>query len=402
MGTPGAGFMRIEAIPSLLRRVLGDDSDDMRYATTVSVWVRWFLCAAAALQVFYRPPPLYLAFIPLLLLLMAPNGWLHYRLITKRPVTRSTILGMGVVDLAAITTAVAIDGGFESFIFLAYYPAVATFAVLGGSFVSALAISTIVAVVYISVSLFVGSGIDLEARDEKDLFWRVAVLYATTVALTLITRFERIGRRDAVERERTLQRERIELSQTIHDTTAQTAYMIGLGLDSAIAQANESSPDLGATLAETSALAKSAMWELRRPIDGGLVFEGRALGAVLRAQLATFTTITSVPAEIVQSGTEPPLTAEVRIRLFSIVHNALANAFRHAHATRVDVTLDFEAERVRLSVSDDGVGLPADYAERGRGFGSMKADAERMGGMLIVQSRRPEPGTTVTCEIPHE
>ena len=58
-------------------------------------------------------------------------------------------------------------------------------------------------------------------------------------------------------------------------------------------------------------------------------------------------------------------------------------------AGRVEVRLDFGADGIRLSVSDDGVGLPDDYAERGRGFRGMRADAERLGGRLIVETGGP-------------
>ena len=33
-----------------------------------------------------------------------------------------------------------------------------------------------------------------------------------------------------------------------------------------------------------------------------------------------------------------------------------------------------------MSVSDDGIGLPDDFEERGHGFRNMSTDAERMGG----------------------
>ena len=91
---------------------------------------------------------------------------------------------------------------------------------------------------------------------------------------------------------------------------------------------------------------------------------------------------------------------ETRSRLFSIAHNALTNAFLHAQASKVEVRLDFEADGIRLSVSDDGVGLPDDYAERGRGFSGMRAEAERLGGRLIVETGGRDEGTTVTCETP--
>ena len=132
----------------------------------------------------------------------------------------------------------------------------------------------------------------------------------------------------------------------------------------------------------------------------GLIFEGRELGRVLGGHAATFARITSVPAELTQSGEEPPLPIGVRTGLFSIAHNALANAFLHAQASGVEVRLDFEARCTRLSIIDDGVGLPEDYAARGRGFGGMEADAERMGGRLIVESGGPGGGTTITCVVP--
>ena len=51
------------------------------------------------------------------------------------------------------------------------------------------------------------------------------------------------------------------LSQTIHDTTAQTAYMIGLGIHRARNLADESNQELKAALDAILELATSAMWE---------------------------------------------------------------------------------------------------------------------------------------------
>ena len=48
--------------------------------------------------------------------------------------------------------------------------------------------------------------------------------------------------------------------------------------------------------------------------------------------------------------------------------------------------LDCTGEELRLSVSDDGKGLPLDYETRGHGFRNMRADAGRMGGRLEVES----------------
>ena len=155
--------------------------------------------------------------------------------------------------------------------------------------------------------------------------------------------------------------------------------MIGMGIHRARELADESNGELVAALDATAELSRSAIWELRRPIDAGRIFEGRELGPVLWSHCATFEKITGVPAKMSLSGTEPPLSTDTRARLLSIAHNALTNAFLHARPGVVEVRLDFESDGIRLSVSDDGAGLPEGFGERGRGFKSMSAEAERMG-----------------------
>ena len=143
------------------------------------------------------------------------------------------------------------------------------------------------------------------------------------------------------------------------------------------------------------------MWELRHPIDGGQIFRGEELGDVLEAHAATFTVITSVPAEVVRHGTEPPLSTIAKSLLFSIAHNALTNVMRHAKASSVVIDLDYRDDQLRMSVVDDGIGLPQGYENRGHGFRNMCADAERMEGDLEVSANDTSGGTTVRCVVPY-
>ena len=109
------------------------------------------------------------------------------------------------------------------------------------------------------------------------------------------------------------------------------------------------------------------MWELRHQIDIGPIFEGRELSRVLRSHASTFSTITSIPTELVQSGVEPSLPLTTRRLLFSIAHNALTNALRHSNATRIVISLEFLGDKLRMSIADDGIGLSEDYEDSGRG-----------------------------------
>ena len=391
-----------------LQSLVRADPDVVYDAMRVTVWGRWFLLLVVFLLTVYRPGHEGLEFpdphlLLHLLMNLAPvvlNGLAHFRLLTNRPVTWRWMLGLGAMDIALTTSYVASHHGFQDFAFLGYYPALCAFAMVFSSFRFVLAWVTTAAVVYTLVSVMSGPGLDLGSGDEKELVGRLAVMYLTAGAVCLIVRLERNRRQAATARERQAQQERIDLSQAIHDTTAQTAYMIGLGIENAMKLAGDQNPRLTERLTATAALSRSAMWELRRPIDMGGLFEGRELGRVLGSHTAVFERITGVPAEMAQSGEEPALAPEVRIALFSIAHNALANAFLHARASKVEVRLDFEAAGIRLSVSDDGVGLPEDYAESGRGFAGVEAEAERLGGRIIVESGGPDGGTTITCVVP--
>ena len=380
------------------------DPDGLRYVATVSVRVHWFLSAVVFVETVYRAhygATLFAAYMSLLLLLAGFNGFVYCRLRSRRPITWRLILAVFTVDLFTISAAAAISNGFNHpFIHLFFYPLLAGFAVMFTSFRLNMAWVTIVSALYLAISLSAGDGLDMAARDEKTLLARIAIMYAIVATVNLVSRFERMRWGKAVDRERTLQRERTELSQAIHDTTVQSAYMVGLGIDTAKRLGGDANPELAATLEATAQLTRSMIWELRHPINMGGIYQGRELGRVLRSHATSFTNVTSVPAELTQSGVEPPLSIEARSLLFSIAHNALTNAYRHAGAGRVSIALHYGAEGIRLSVSDDGTGLPDDYAERGHGFANMTSDAHRLGGSLVVEKRGPMGGATVACVVP--
>ena len=386
----------------------GNDLDDLRYSIRISVWVRWFVVIAWLVQLNYRADfdhPSYFAHTLFAVLALALNWYVHYRLETYRTITWRWALALSVVDATGITAGLAISGGFSNNLFVLYYPALAMFAVVFTSFRLSLIAVTLVALVYVTLSLVIAPGLELGIEEEKVLFTRIVGMYAVVAAVNLVSRFERVRRREAVEREQELQRERIEMSQTIHDTMAQSMYMIGLGLETireiAEARNEEDQDQLIARIEATHGLSRSMMWALRHSIDIGSIFEGRELNRVLRSHASTFTTISSIPAELVQTGEEPYLPAVTRGLLFSIAHNAMTNALRHASADRVTLALDFGEDRLRMSIADDGIGLPDHYASRGHGFKNMQVDAERLGGSLEATPGDSGRGTTVTCEVPY-
>ena len=397
MSTAASGF------PAFLRSFDLPEPGELRRVARVYVWARWFVWALSTFAWLYPLNVAEVVYPPnaaLAILLLATNGYLHYRLATARTVSWRWMLALNALDLAMLSAGVAAHGGFETPFFVGYYPSLAMFAVVFGSVRLALVWVTMTAVVYAALCLAVEPGLDVSANDEEILLIRVAGMYLVVGVVNLISRVERIRRMEAVARERELQRERIEFSHAIHDTTAQSAYMIGLGIDAVKQLVGDSNEEVRTRLEATSKLSKTAIWQLRHPIDVGRIFDGRELGRTLESHVSTFTQVTSVQANLVQNGVEPPLSVEARNLLFSMAHNALTNAFRHAEASRVLVELDFGEDSLRLSVLDDGIGLPDDYAERSHGFANMRADAQRLGGRLVVEPQGSAGGASVTCVMP--
>ena len=127
------------------------DPGVVRYAAWISVWGRWFIWLVGVFELAYRPAFWYPHDIEFLLphaLLLITNSLVHHRLLTNRPVTWRWMLFLCTMDLALITANIVIDGGFSSFIFLGYYPALAGFAVVFPSSWLSLAWTTGAAVAY--------------------------------------------------------------------------------------------------------------------------------------------------------------------------------------------------------------------------------------------------------------
>ena len=98
----------------------------------------------------------------------------------------------------------------------------------------------------------------------------------------------------------------------------------------------------------------------------------------------------------------PTLPAAVEVAAYRIVQEALTNVARHAQATACQVKLEVahhgDGTMLRLTIVDDGVGLPS-MRQAGVGLISMRERAEELGGGCVIESL-PERGTTVGALLP--
>ena len=204
-------------------------------------------------------------------------------------------------------------------------------------------------------------------------------------------------------RELSVAEERARLARELHDETVQTLFSLSLSAEVAAGLVRVDPGAAEMEIERIQALAREAVAELR-----ALVFDLRpailatdGLVAALRTRLDVVSRTQMATVSLDVSGDED-LDPVLEVTLLRIVQEALANAARHAAATRIAVRLDLGPGSVRASVVDDGVGFdPSDQAIRARRLGltSMRERAERAGGRLVIESA-PGVGTVVRVEVP--
>jgi two-component system, NarL family, sensor histidine kinase UhpB len=198
------------------------------------------------------------------------------------------------------------------------------------------------------------------------------------------------------------ERERARVARDLHDEVNQALTGLLLRLEAARAKAP---PELRPELAETKALANRAMEELLalarslRPT----ALDDLGLRAALAGLVDEVDRGGSIRASFSSDGDLGVLPSDVQLVVYRVAQEALSNAVRHSGAGSVSVRLnrarDRGADRIELTVRDDGRGFSFDEAARGLGLAGMRERALLVGGEVRVESR-PELGTRVRLSVP--
>jgi signal transduction histidine kinase/ligand-binding sensor domain-containing protein len=106
---------------------------------------------------------------------------------------------------------------------------------------------------------------------------------------------------------------------------------------------------------------------------------------------------------VLVEGVRRPLHPLIRDSVYQIAREALANAFRHAYANRVEIAIRYSRGQLRIHIRDNGCGVASDILESGRpghwGLRGMRERADAMGATLRVSSR-VNAGTEVELRVP--
>jgi two-component system nitrate/nitrite sensor histidine kinase NarX len=202
----------------------------------------------------------------------------------------------------------------------------------------------------------------------------------------------------------TLVNERQMLANEVHDSLAQTlAYIkMRLALLNDAIHAGDG-PLSEKYLGDVDQAMETAYGRLRdllthfrdRMDPRGLVPALRDLAEGIRARAG-------VEVAFESRAPEPELGPEQELHVYNVVQEALTNAWKHARARSIAVTIDLEGEEYCSAVRDDGAGIASGGDPRLSmkfGLNIMGERAQRLGGSLAIASH-PGAGTTVTLRFP--
>jgi signal transduction histidine kinase len=152
--------------------------------------------------------------------------------------------------------------------------------------------------------------------------------------------------------------ERQRMAREIHDTLAQGLTGIITQLQAA-EQAADDPAGWRRHFDAATALARESLSEARRSVEAlrPESLETGRLSEALAEVAGRWSARHGIPAQVTTTGTARPMPPEAEFTLLRTAQEALANVARHAHATRVGVTLSYMEHEIALDVRDDGRGF---------------------------------------------
>ena len=229
--------------------------------------------------------------------------------------------------------------------------------------------------------------------DDEQLLRTFAASAASAVAINQSVEAERLRSTIAAA-----DGERSRWARELHDETLQALGGLRVLLASTVGRGDETSRDaamrqaiedieleIGNLRAIISDLRPSLLDDLGLPpAIEALIDRRRDTGMEITAEL-------ELPAATA-------LGPELETAIYRLVQEALTNVAKHAHASKVDVSVRLTDDQAIVEVRDDGVGFDPDARTSGFGLAGMRERVFLAGGELTIEPAHP--GTLVRCRLP--
>jgi signal transduction histidine kinase len=306
----------------------------------------------------------------------------------------------GLVAVAAAATFIA-RPWLGPAISLFFFPAVVTAAIYGGygpAIFASLSSTAVAALFYVPPQRSLDIGLDDAIR--------LAVLAGVSLTISGLS----AARRQAQEAERqsllviarkdqelAVREDRIRVSRDLHDGVLQGMTGIRLEIHD-IAEAGPLPPEIHDRLLATERALAIEQRELRRLIDalnpkGGAPPGAETLDAALRRRVSRLSLEWKTPIAIHVMPSDLSVQPDLEQAVGLMCQEATINALKHAHPSRVSISVAASDSEIRLTVVDDGRGFPFSgrleheaLVERNVGPVTLRERAASLKGRLAIES----------------
>ena len=204
------------------------------------------------------------------------------------------------------------------------------------------------------------------------------------------------ARRDAEQITMLQDRERI--ARDLHDLVIQRLYATGMSLQGAMPLIAR--PEVADRVSRAVDAMDDTIGEIRSAIFA-LQSRNDIKQPVFRERILDVASemtgpLGFAPSLSLSSGLDDQVPAGIAGQALHVLREALANAARHAGASRVDITVAADSDLV-VVVSDDGVGLQG--STRRSGLANLAERARQLGGTMLV-GPAGQHGTELRWQVP--
>jgi signal transduction histidine kinase len=195
-------------------------------------------------------------------------------------------------------------------------------------------------------------------------------------------------------RKRAMAVERERIARNLHDTVIQNLYATSLSLSIAGRKAHR---EVGRAINVAIDSLADVISEIRREILDVETRRASPLRLLLEDALIPILLPTNARLDLRIDA--PDMNEEITRHIRAVCVEGMSNAVRHGRATLVAISIDLTENKLVVSISDDGIGIPQQATVQ-NGLHNMRERAESLGGNMEITSEQNK-GTTVTWSIPN-
>jgi signal transduction histidine kinase len=200
------------------------------------------------------------------------------------------------------------------------------------------------------------------------------------------------------------EQEKASLARELHDELGSHLMVMRINLATALEKFGSGNPELANHLQETLQSLKQIV-DIKCHIIENLrpsMLADFGLAISIRSYCEEIAYRSGIKIDIEICGDFNQLDSERTIALYRIIQEALTNTIKYANAKHIAISLTQCPNGVRLSITDDGIGITQETLNKPKAHGvlGMRERAVLNGGSFEVSQKKEGTGTHIDVFIP--